>query len=114
MQLPYEAFESLEPKYKLRYNSSGTTVDERYPDCTGQTAIALQTDDLMFTFLLTANYVTDRLYFRILSSEGSYVVQFKPIVPYPANLVANIPEFLGYYCYLHSNYIYFGRFDEAE
>lgn len=114
MQLPYEAFESLVPKYKLRYNSSGIAVDERYPDCIGGVAIALQTDETMFTFLLTANYVTDRLYFRILSSEGSYVTQFRPVASYPANLVANMPEFSGYYCYLHSNYIYFGRFDEAE
>ena len=112
MQLPYESFEILTPLYKLEYNSSGVTIDERYKDSAAKTAIALQTDVGMFTFLLTANYVTDRLYFRILDSEGNYVSEFTPAVAYPSNLVANIPEFLGYYLYIFTNFVYFGRFDE--
>lgn len=114
MELNRKAFEQLTPLITFDFNSSGTTIDEQYKDAAVNTSVILQVDDIIFTFLLTASYVSNRLYFRILNSEGTYEVEFTPLAEYPINLIANIPAFYGYFLYFYNNSLYFGNFNEAK
>lgn len=92
----------------ITYIESGDTIETRYPNLASGDAeqFALQTSDDMITLMVTINFEAERLYYKLMKSDQTYLCRNIPLIE-DVNLCNGYLS--GYSLYLQGHDLYFGE-----
>lgn len=92
----------------ITYIKSGDTIETKYPTLATGSAeqFILQTDEDMLTMMVTINFVAERLYYKIMKADQTFLCLNIPLIE-DVNLCNGYLS--GYNLFLQGHDIYFGK-----